>query len=84
MVGECRRELRRLVQGVAEAAGCSKRTFRNAASRMRRRIVRLDAAPQLLIGGACFNKGKWPTDHGHPIRSAAGVLKAPTNRLRRD
>lgn len=86
-VAECRRVLWKLVQDAAEATGCSKRELRNAVSRMRRRIVRLNAARQLLAGKrsrVCLSKGRWPTDHGHPIRSVSGVLKALASRLRRD
>lgn len=68
-----------LVLATAGADGCSKRMLRKKGSHVRRRIIWLNAMRQLLTGKrgrVCQVRGRWPANHGHPIRSAAGVLGA--------
>lgn len=65
-------ELRDLVQIAASASACQCRELRNRASWLRWRMVGMNALRQQLIGARgreCLAKGRWPTDHGHDIRS---------------
>lgn len=77
---ECRREVQTRVQA---AAGLLEADVAEQSVACATPACQAEChAPAVDRGRVCHVKRKRPTDHGHPSRSAAGVLKALANRLR--